>query len=154
MAKLSSDEGKKAILDSFINANLFAFLIDDPGNTIDGSSSMAGAAALEIIEGNGYTRKAVVLPNATIRTSPTNPAERIATAIAPTQSWLATGTIPNFTKICYAKGTTNTRGAAAGTLIRVEHALHDAQGQPVTVSLLSGQSYRHTATFEVGGIVT
>lgn len=152
MPKHSSDDNKKAILDSWINTGLHAFLIADPSNSIDAASSMAGAAALEIAEGVGYTRKGVALPAATIRIT-TTPVERIATTIAPEQIWASTGNMPTFHKICYARGATAVRGATTGTLVRVEDAVHDAQGAAVPVTLISGQSYRHTATFEVGGTV-
>lgn len=154
MAKHSSDENKKAILDIWINTGLHGFLIADPTNSIDAASSMAGAAALEIAEGAGYSRKAVTLPASTIRVTGAAPTERIATTVAPEQVWAATADVPTFHKVCYARGATSVRGATTGTLVRVEHALHDSTGAPVAVNLISGQSYRHTATFEVGGAVT
>ena len=154
MAKHSSDENKRAILDQWINTGLHAFLIADPTNSIDAASSMAGAAALEIAEGAGYTRKVVALPVSTIRVTTVAPIERIATTIAPEQTWAATGNIPTFHKVCYARGATAIRGATTGSLVSVEHAVHDAQNAPVAVTLISGQSYRHTATLEVGGTIT
>ena len=153
MAKHSSDEGKKGAIDNYINVGLHAFLISDPSDSVDASSSMVGATAMEIPEGNGYARKPVILPPATIRIATDGSGERIATSLAPQQQWSAAGDVPSFDKICYARGATSIRGATSGTLIRVEHANQDVNGNPVAVVLVSGQSYRHTAVFEVEGIV-
>ena len=154
MAKYSSDEGKRGVIDGYINVGLHAFLINDPTNSIDALSSMAGAAALEIIEGNGYTRKAVLLPASTIRVTTDAVPQRIATTISPQQQWAANAaTMASFTKVCYARDATAVRAATTGTLVRVEHANQDSVGNPIVVTLESGQSYRHTATFEVAGEV-
>ena len=151
MPKYSADQIKISIIDEFIGSSLFAFLVNDVDNTLDDASSMEAAAALEILEQNGYRRQLVSLPQSIIRLTNDYPPQRIATCVATEIKWTATGNMPTFTKICYARNATGNRADPVGVLIMVEHANHNDYNNPITVSLVAGQSYQHTATFEVGG---
>lgn len=139
MAKFVPNEFKITVISGFINTTLYAFLINDPSNLIGEGSSMSNAAALEISSAGGYTRKLVTLGTPNINAG-------VANIQAPQIIWTATANM-TFTKICYARNATATLANTQGTLVRVE----DVPGN--TITLVSGQSFRHTATFEVSGSV-
>lgn len=140
MAKFVPNEFKTSIISSFINTTLFAFLINDSSNLIGEGSSMTNAAALELTATGGYARKSVILGTPNLSSG-------VATIQAPQIIWTATANM-TFTKICYARNAVSTLASTQGTLVRVE----DVPGN--TITLVSGQSFRHTATFDVSGSVS
>lgn len=156
MTRYHATQFNTRMIADYIGANLFAFLINDPSNTILESSTMAQAAALEITATNGYTRLgAITLPGATTATedavlvianTPSVVQRPVTTCIAPQQQWAAVGgQMGPFTKVCYARGATGTRGNTSGTLVRIE----TVAGAPLTLE--DGQQFRHTATFKFAG---
>lgn len=140
MPKYVPNEFKLGVITGYLNTTMFAFLINDSSNTINDTSSMSNAAALELASAGGYVRKAVTLGTPNISSG-------TATITAPQIIWTATANF-TFTKICYARGATSTIGNTTGTLVRVE----DVTGN--TITLVPGQSYKHTATFDISGTVT
>ncbi|MFP4693824.1 MAG: hypothetical protein ACLFM2_08185 [Halothece sp.] len=134
--KTFMDAGLKGKIDSFYAPATIALLINDSGGDLNEGSSMTAVASKELPDGNGYERKQVTLPSATIEN--TNP--RQATATSEEITFTASGgNIPEFTHIAFVINGSTTVGSTDGIIDRVEPVNN---GTPI--SLNDGESYKHS----------
>lgn len=124
------------LLNTVLENNLYALLVDDSGAALNSASSMSDIASAEISNTGGYSRQAVTFPSQA-QLNGSGYYEREADPVIFTASGAS---MDSFTKIVWVVGANSTIGDSTGTPVA-----YDTVG--LSDPLAPGQSYQNTRTF-------